>query len=67
MNQIAFYDVENDSILGGLQFDNGDVICGCCGGLIEKSDFDDGLFTILKVFDSWIDLTETIIGDEIFE
>ena len=67
MKQVKFYDRENDTVLGGILTDEGDIICGCCGGLIEADDIgdDDGsLFTILETYKTWLDISEVIIGEE---
>ena len=64
--QIMFRDNFSKNIHGGIQLDNGDVICGCCGSLFEKCDLDDEM-TILKVYDYWVDLTEEICGDDRLE
>ena len=63
MKQIKFYDTDDDKYRGGILLDNGDVICGCCGGVYpaEKKDI---AFRIEKVYDNWVDLTEEICGDD---
>lgn len=63
MKQIKFYDKENDSVHGGILTDDGDIICGCCGGLIEKDDVMSDI-VILETYSEWIDLTEAICGDD---
>ena len=67
MKQVMFKDLESEEIHGGIMTDEGDVICGCCGGLIEADELegDDRTHEILKVFPYWVDLDEAIIGDEI--
>ena len=35
------------------------VICGCCGGFVELNDIAE-----IKYYNDWIDLCDTIIGDE---
>lgn len=71
MVQIMIYDKEAQLIHGGIKMDNGDVICGCCGGLIEVDDFgesSDCQHIILKEFKKcWVDLTDEITGDDISE
>lgn len=65
MKQIKFKDLENDLIHGGILLDDGDVVCGCCGGLIEKDEFEGNNQThkILEIYPTWIDISDTIIGD----
>lgn len=63
MKQIKFYDIEQDVDLGGILLDNGDVVCGCCGGVYsaEKKDIE---FRIEKIYDYWVDLSDAICGDD---
>lgn len=63
MKQIKFYDKENDSTHGGILTDDGEIICGCCGGLIEKEDVESDI-KILEIYPEWIDLTDAICGDD---
>lgn len=50
-----------DEILGGIGIYDEDtlinVICGCCGGMFEPEDVE-----ILEIYNSWVDLVDTIIG-----
>lgn len=50
-------------IFGGIAAYDGDklkfVICGECGGVFEPEDIE-----ILKEYDTWVDLTEAIVGDD---
>ncbi len=64
MKQIMFKDIENESIHGGILLDNGDVICGCCGGLL-KADEINQTWSNINTYDEWIDLDETICGDDL--
>ena len=55
---------EPDEILGGIGiFDDEDnlieVICGCCGCTFEACDV-----KVLHVYHNWVDLVDTIIGDD---
>ena len=62
MIQIKFKDLENDTIHGGIMLDDGDVICACCGGLIEKDDFNNkDYYKLLDAYKTWIDFSESII------
>lgn len=67
--QIAFYEVneEEHRILGGIaHYDESEkidfVICGCCGSVLEPEDI-----VIVKTFNWWVPLCDTIIGDEVIE
>jgi hypothetical protein len=62
IKQIKFIDNENDVIHGGIRLDNGDVICGCCGGLIEAEEFAEDC-EVLEEYETWTNLDEEIIGD----
>ena len=65
MKQIKFKDLENNIVHGGIMMDDGNVICGCCGGIIESDEFEGNNKThiILKVFPNWVNLDEEICGD----
>lgn len=79
MKQIKLYDMENEVFAGGILLPEGDVICGCCGGIIpqdeictdckevkikyEKIKKENCTHRIVEVFKNWVDLTETIIGE----
>ena len=66
MKQVMFYDKENHVKHGGILTDDGDIICGCCGGLIPADEIgDDCDHQILEVFDNWVDLDEEICGDSL--
>ena len=38
MIQVKIYDRTNKEEHGGIVTDDGNIICGCCGGLIEKKE-----------------------------
>ena len=59
MKQIKFYEVGEDIEIGGILLDDGNIVCGCCGSLFEPEDVE-----IIKEYESWIDLSEEIKGDE---
>lgn len=58
MEQILFYDVENELYHGGILLDDGDILCACCGGIIEKDDPDT---RIVKEYKDWIDFSDAIV------
>ena len=71
MKQVKFYDIEdnyvnNNSCHGGIILDNGDVICGCCGGILKAEDHNK-TYQIVEVYGDWSDLTEEICGDDLYE
>ena len=59
MKMVKFKDLESNTILGGILTDEGNIICGCCGCLIEKDDFQ---FEIMEKL-SWIDISNEILGE----
>ena len=59
MKQIKFHKVGEDIEIGGILLDDGNIVCGCCGSLFEPEDVE-----IIKEYESWIDLSEEIKGDE---
>jgi len=68
MKQCKFLDKENHEVHGGIIDDEGNIICGCCGGLIEADeigDDEDATHRILEVYDTWVDLSSEICGDDI--
>lgn len=69
MKQVMFYDKVNQMKHGGILMDNGDIICGCCGGIIPADEIggEDDDHKILKVYDFWVNLDEEICGDDYFD
>ena len=59
MQMVKFKDLESNTILGGILTDEGNIICGCCGGLIER---DDCQFEIIENL-AWIDISNEILGE----
>lgn len=59
MKQIKFKDLENDTIHGGIMLDNGDAICGCCGGLFEADERGE-TWELIQTFD-WVDIDKAIL------
>ena len=61
IQQVKFIELEEPkNFIGGILLDNGDVICGCCGGLFKNDDR--GItWDIVKKFDDWISFSEEII------
>jgi len=61
MKQIKFCDLDDNSTHGGIMLDNGDVICGCCGGIFER-DEEGETWEFVKELE-WVNLDEAILGD----
>lgn len=65
MKQIKFVDYMEPGkkeIHGGILLDNGDCICGCCGGIFEADERGE-TWDIVEVYDAWMNLDEEILGD----
>lgn len=57
--QVKFVDKELN-VLGGIELNDGSVICGCCGSIFEPDDI-----VIITRYDTWVNLTEEICGDDV--
>ena len=44
---------------GGIQLENGDVICGCCGGIVPRDEVE-----VIETYKDWMNLDEEICGDD---
>lgn len=61
MKQVKFIELEEPkNFVGGILLDNGDVICGCCGGLFKNDDRGE-TWDIVEEFDYWVSFSEEII------
>ena len=64
MKQVKFKDFDGIEF-GGIQLDNGDVICGCCGGLFTADEIgpleDGNEIEIVETYNEWLSLTSAII------
>ena len=65
--QIVFYDHEDDCWKSGIGYKD-EVICACCGGIIEISEIYEfapaGIDTPIFEYKNWCDISEDIIGGE---
>jgi len=59
--QVRFTDDEGNR-LGGIGFEKY-LICGCCGGVFETTDFEDEGISDIEIFPIWVDISNEIIGD----
>ena len=55
MKQILFQDKQSGLNHVGILMDDGDVICGCCGGLVPADEVNE-MVTIIEIYDKWISL-----------
>lgn len=66
MIQCKFIDRENGEIHGGIIDNEGNIICGGCGGLIEADEIgedDSCTHSILKRYNKWVNLDREIIDE----
>lgn len=62
MKQCKIRDLENNVVHGAILMDNGDAICGCCGGILEL--YDVGCtWEIVEEYSNWVNLDEEICGE----
>ena len=61
MKQVKIFDLDNNEYHGGIQFENGNVICGCCGGLLPK-DEETETWLLIETYENWNNLDNAIIG-----
>lgn len=57
--QVLFLDLEGVAH-AGLLLNDGYIVCGCCGSLIELGDY-----LLLHVYKEWVDIEEEICGDDL--
>ena len=64
--QVCFWDADGNHWLSGIGYRD-EIICGCCGGVIEIADIvefaPEEIGDPIRVFDFWVDLTAEIAGD----
>lgn len=58
--QVIFCDQEG-TVHAGLLLDDGYIVCGCCGSLIEPDDY-----VLFHVYENWVDIEQEICGDDAF-
>ena len=57
--QVIFMDNEGTVQAGIWNQDRDEIICGCCGAIIESGDF-----VLLHIYDEWLNITDEICGDD---
>lgn len=57
--QVLFLDLEG-VVHAGLLLDDGYIVCGCCGFLMEPDEY-----LLLHVYKKWVDIEEEICGDDL--
>ena len=63
--QIMFKDLDGETVHGGILLDNGDVICGCCGGIFEANEKGE-TWELIKEYSDWLNLDEEICGGDLY-
>ena len=59
--QVKFLDKNSQEILGGILIDDETLICGCCGGVFDKDEWEDYGIEILKEYNNWANISNEII------
>ena len=52
--QVIFCDQEG-TVHAGLLLDDGYIVCGCCGSLIEPDDY-----VLFHVYENWVDIEKIL-------
>lgn len=63
--QVAFWDEDGSHYIGGIAYGT-EIICGCCGGVVEIAEvyeFAPEDVTPIVVYDDWEAFDDYIIGD----
>lgn len=63
--QIMFKDLDGEDKHSGILLDNGDVICGCCGGIFEADEKGE-TWELIKEYSDWLNLDEEICGEDLY-
>lgn len=62
--QVAFWDSDGSHWCGGIAYGT-EIICGCCGGLMDLDEIyefaPEGIDPI-KVYEDWVDINAEILG-----
>lgn len=57
--QVKFLDRDNNRWVGGIGYHD-EIICGCCGGILETDVFAD--YEVITY--DWMDISDEIIGED---
>ena len=60
--QVKFFDKEFQEFHGGILINDEILICGCCGGVITKDEWNDFDIVIVTEYNTWMNLDEEIMG-----
>lgn len=69
--QVKFWDYEGGHYLGGIAYLD-EIICGCCGGILDISEIYEFAPDTLEedpivIYDNWVCISSAICGDEVIE
>lgn len=68
MKQVKFLDKQNEDVHAGILTDEGNIICMCCGGLIEADETgkgDEFDYEILEEYPEWVNMDPAITSLDI--
>ena len=58
--QVRWFDTENKRWIGGIAYRD-EIICGCCGSILELDEFKEGEVVELG---NWVNIEEEIRGED---
>ena len=61
--QCKIYDMLNNTVSGGVLFEDGSAMCMCCGGFLPVDERND-TWKVLKIYDYWVNLSQEVLGDD---
>lgn len=61
--QVKFLDKNSQEILGGILIDDETLICGCCGGVFDRDEWEDIGIEILKEYNNWANISNEIVEE----
>ena len=61
LTQCEIYDIDNNEYHGAILLKDGSAICGCCGSILPADELNE-TWKIVHKYDTWVSLSEEIIG-----
>ena len=58
--QVRWFDIDDKRWIGGIAYRN-EIICGCCGSILEFDEFEEGEVVELG---EWVNIEEEIRGED---
>ena len=59
--QVRWLDTENKCWIGGIAYRD-EIICGCCGSILELDEFKEG--EVVELDKWWVNIEEEIRGED---